>query len=43
MMATCNSGFLSSVEGGEATKEGTDEVIGMSKARQENKISGREK
>ena len=32
-----------SAEGGEAIKEGTDEVIGMSKARQENRISGREK
>ena len=35
--------FFRSVEGGEATKEGMYEVIGMSKARQENIISGREK
>ena len=35
--------FFRSVEGGEAIKEGTDEVIVMSKARQENRISGREK
>ena len=34
---------VSGVEGGEAIKEGTDEVIGISKARQENRISGREK
>ena len=35
--------FYRSVEGGEGIKEGTDDVIVMSKARQENKISGREK
>ena len=35
--------FFRSAEGGKAIKEGTDEVIGMSKARQENRISGREK
>ena len=35
--------FLRSVEGGEGIKEGTDEVLVMSKARQENRILGREK
>ena len=35
--------FVRSAEGGEDTKEGMDEVIWMSKARQENRISGREK
>ena len=35
--------FFRSVEGGEGIKEGTDEVLVMSKARQENPISGREK
>ena len=35
--------FFRSVEGGEAIEEGMDEVIGMSKASQENRISGREK
>ena len=34
--------FFRSVEGGESIKEGTDEVLVMSKARQENRISGRE-
>ena len=34
--------FFRSAEGGEAIKEGTDEVIVMSKARQQNIISGRE-
>ena len=32
-----------SAEGGEAIKEGTDDVIMISKARHENRISGREK
>ena len=32
-----------SEEGGKGIKEGTDDVIMMSKARQENRISGREK
>ena len=31
------------MESGEGIKEGTDDVIVMSKARQENSISGREK
>ena len=31
------------MEGGESIKEGTDEVLVMCKARQENRISGREK
>ena len=35
--------FFRSVEGGEAIKERMDQVIGMSKARQENIISGMEK
>ena len=35
--------FFRSVDGGEGIKEGTDEVLVMSKARQENPISGREK
>ena len=35
--------FFRSVEGGEAIKEEMDEVIVVSKARQENRISGREK
>ena len=35
--------FFRSVEGGEAITEGTDDVIVMSKTRQENRISGREK
>ena len=35
--------FFRSVEGGEGIKEGTDEVLVMSKVRQENRISGREK
>ena len=34
---------LRSVEGGERIKEGTDDVIMISKVRQENIISGREK
>ncbi len=38
-----NSGSFRSAEGREAIKEGTDDVIVMSKARQENRISGREK
>ena len=35
--------FFRSAEGGEAIKEGTDNIIVISKARQENRISGREK
>ena len=35
--------FWGSKEGGEGMKEGMDDAIMMSKARQENKISGREK
>ena len=35
--------FFRSVEGGEAIKEEMDEVFVVSKARQENRISGREK
>ena len=31
------------MEDGEAIKEGTDDVLVMSKARQENRISGKEK
>ena len=35
--------FFTSEEGGEGIVEGTDDVIMMSKVRQENRISGREK
>ena len=35
--------FVRSAEGGEDTKEGTDDVVVISEARQENRISGREK
>ena len=35
--------FFRSAEGAEAIKEGTDDKIVISKAKQENRISGREK
>ena len=35
--------FFRSLEGGEAMREGTDDVIVMSKVRQQNRVSGREK
>ena len=35
--------FFRSAEGGEAIREETDDVIVIIKARQENRISGREK